>query len=289
MEGVREKKPSWLKVRLDCGSSFMRTRRILAHTGIATVCEEARCPNKSGCWGDGTATFLLMGRTCTRRCGFCAVRTAPRGEPLNPEEPRRIAEAVRELGLRYAVLTSVTRDDLPDCGAEHMARCVGAIKEVGSMVEVLLPDLRGCLKALRKVVDAKPEVVGHNLETVRRLQSRVRDGRASYDTSLTLLRTVKELDSSVLTKSALILGFGEREEEVVEAMRDLREADVDLLTLGQYLRPSSRHLPVKEYVTPAKFHMYKKKALEMGFRGVASDPMVRSSYMAASMLMEVMS
>lgn len=288
MGGARARpvKPSWLKVRLRYGSSFTRTRGVLNTRGLATVCEKARCPNKGECWGSGTATFLLMGSTCTRRCGFCAVETAPRGEALDPGEPQRVAEAARELGLRYVVLTSVTRDDLPDHGAAHIAGCVRALKEVGCMVEALLPDLGGSWKALEKVVNAGPEVVGHNLETVRRLQRKVRDGRASYRTSLGLLRRVKGIEPEQATKSSLMLGLGEREEEVLEAMGDLREAGVDFLTLGQYLRPSPGHLPVAEYVSPDKFMMYRRKALEMGFRGVASGPLVRSSYRAAVMFME---
>lgn len=250
------------------------------------MCEKARCPNKGECWGSGTVTFLLMGSTCTRRCGFCAVKTAPRGEPLDPGEPRRVADAARELGLRYVVLTSVTRDDLPDHGAVHMAGCILRLREAGCRVEALVSDLGGSWEALEKVVEAGPEVIGHNLETVRRLQGRVRNGRASYDTSLMLLRNVKELNPRLRTKSSLMLGLGEREEEVLEAMADLREAGVDLLTLGQYLRPSPGHLPVVEYVSPDKFRSYRVKALEMGFRGVAAGPLVRSSYRAAVMFME---
>lgn len=282
----RDGKPSWLRTRLRYGPSFMRTRKTLGSMGLATVCEKARCPNKSECWSNGTATFLLMGGTCTRGCGFCAVKTARRGEPLDEDEPDKLAEAAEELGLRYVVLTSVTRDDLPDCGAAHIARCIRALKEVGCMVEALLPDLRGCLDALGEVVKAGPQVIGHNLETVRRLQGRVRDKRAGYDTSLTLLRKVKELSPALKTKSSLILGLGEREDELLETMADMRGADVDFLTLGQYLRPSIRHLPVAEYVSPAKFQRYKEKALGMGFRGVASGPLVRSSYRADRMFME---
>lgn len=280
------KKPPWLRVRLDYGSAFNRTRRLLASLGVATVCEDARCPNKCECWSSGTATFLLMGRVCTRSCGFCSVTSGARGEPLDRRESERLAEAVKRLRLRYAVLTSVTRDDLPDGGAEHLASCVRAVRGTGCSVEVLFPDLRGCVDEVEKIIRAGPVVVGHNLETVRRLQSRVRDARAGYESSLELLRRVKELDSGVLTKSSLILGLGEREEEVIEAMSDLRRVGVDLLTLGQYLRPSPRHLPVVEYIPPGKFQLYRRKALELGFKAVASGPLIRSSYMASEMLKE---
>ncbi len=281
----RARKPGWLRVRLRYGPSFVRTRKILSSRGLATVCEEARCPNKGECWHMGTATFLLMGKTCTRRCGFCAVETASRGDPLDKGEADMVAEAAGELGLRYVVLTSVTRDDLPDCGAGHISRCVRALRNTGCRVEALIPDLGAHPRALEKIVDAEPDVIGHNLETVRRLQGKVRDRRAGYDTSLSLLKRIKEV-SEVYTKSSLILGLGEKEEEVLEAMADLRKAGVDFLTLGQYLRPSPRHLPVVEYVSPDKFQMYRDRALEMGFRGVASGPLVRSSYRAAAMFME---
>jgi lipoic acid synthetase len=275
-------KPEWLKIRLNYGPHFMRTRSTLSSLGVATVCEEARCPNKNQCWSSGTATFLLLGNACTRRCGFCAVKTSRYGEALDPQEPERIARVAKKLNLSYVVLTSVTRDDLQDYGAGHIAECIRAVKGAGCEVEVLIPDFQGNRVALEKVVKAGPCVVAHNLETVRRLQGRVRDKRASYGTSLGLLEAVKEEDSMV-TKSSLMLGLGERKEEVIEAMEDLRRAKVDILTLGQYLRPSPRHLPVVEYVPPGRFEEYKKKAEEMGFSYVASAPLVRSSYLAGSM------
>lgn len=228
-----------------------------------------------------------MGEVCTRRCGFCSVRTGPLGEALDPLEPEKIAEAVRELGLRYAVLTSVTRDDLPDYGSGHMAACVRAVKGSGVEVEALIPDFQGSRAALEKVVRAGPRVVAHNLETVRRLQGRVRDRRASYEASLAVLEAVKEIEPGMITKSSLMLGLGETEEEVVDAMKDLRRARIDILTLGQYLRPSPRHLPVSEYLPPERFREYKETALEIGFPHVASAPFVRSSYLAGSVTEEL--
>ena len=276
------RKPEWLKVHLPGGGEFAHLRAVLKRYNLHTVCEEARCPNLGECWGGGTATFMLLGATCTRSCRFCAVNSDKRGEAVDPEEPERVARAVRELGLSYVVLTSVTRDDLPDHGAHHFAATIRAIKRVQprALVEALIPDFQGSIGALEEVVAAGPTVVGHNLETVVRLTPEVRDRRASYQGSLEVLHLVKELEPKIYTKSSLMLGLGEREDEVLQAMRDLRAAGVDILTLGQYLRPTRRHLPVQEYVTPEQFERYRELGKELGFLSIASGPLVRSSYRA---------
>jgi len=276
------KKPPWIRVSLPSGETYGRVRSVLKKHALNTVCEEALCPNIAECWGSGTATIMLLGDVCTRTCRFCAVKTGnPRGA-VDRSEPRRVAEAVGELGLDYVVLTSVTRDDLPDGGASIYAETVRLIKERSpeTIVEVLIPDFNNDVDALRMVVESGAEVVGHNLETVERLTRRVRDPRAGYGKSLRTLKIVKELSSEVYTKSSLMLGLGEREEEVVQAMRDLRSVGVDILTLGQYLRPSKRQLPVVEYVRPEKFERLRRIGEEMGFLYVASGPLVRSSYKA---------
>jgi lipoic acid synthetase len=275
-------KPEWLKVRLPGGGEFAHLRVILRRYGLHTVCEEARCPNLGECWGGGTATFMLLGATCTRNCRFCAVQSGKRGDPVDPEEPEKVARAVRELGLSYVVLTSVTRDDLSDGGAGHFAATIRAIKQVQSraLVEALLPDFQGSIEALEEVVAAGPTVISHNLETVERLTPQVRDRRASYRQSLEVLWSVKELNPKIYTKSSLMLGLGETEDEVLRAMRDLRAHDVDILTLGQYLQPTRKHLEVQEYITPEQFDRYRELGRTLGFLYVASGPLVRSSYRA---------
>lgn len=282
------RKPGWLKVLPPGGAGFAHVRTILRKNKLHTVCEEARCPNVHECWGGGTATFMLLGATCTRSCRFCAVRSAKQGEPVDPQEPENVARAVRELGLRYVVLTSVTRDDLPDGGAAHFAATIEAIERarLGAFVEALIPDFQGDPRALERVVAAEPAVIGHNLETVARLTPGVRDRRASYERSLHVLRTIKQLNPKIYTKSSLMLGLGEAEEEVLQAMRDLRAAGVDILTLGQYLRPTRWHLPVQEYITPERFARYRELGEELGFLYVASGPLVRSSYRAGEFFIE---
>lgn len=275
-------KPDWLKVRLPTGDVYRRVRGILDSFGLSTVCQEALCPNLGECWGSGTATIMLLGEVCTRGCRFCGVKTGnPRGS-LDGSEPDRVAGAVAELGLGYVVLTSVDRDDLPDGGASHFARAVRAIKGQGSAVkvEVLMPDFYGDKGALEEVVGSGADVLAHNLETVERLTPRVRDRRCSYRLSLQVLKTVKELNGSSHTKSSLLLGLGEEEAEVVKSMQDLRAAGVDVLTLGQYLQPTRKHLPVAQYVPPRQFDHYREMGLAMGFRAVLSGPLVRSSYKA---------
>ena len=257
----------------------------LSSLSLKTVCEEASCPNAGECWSAGTATFLLMGGTCTRGCRFCDVPSGASPPPLDPAEPARVAGAVDRLGLDHVVLTSVDRDDLPDGGAAHFAAAIRSVRALGRpTVEALTPDFGGCADSVREVGRAAPHVLGQNLETVRRLTSRVRDPRAGYDLTLDLLGRVKREFPSILTKSSLLLGLGETAGEVREAMRDLRSAGVELLTLGQYLQPSPRQLPVAEWITPERFASHEEEGYEMGFQFVASGPLVRSSYRAAEQL-----
>lgn len=266
-----------------------RIRTVLRENRLSTVCEEARCPNLPACWGQGTATFMILGEICTRACRFCAVKHG-KPSPPDPEEPERLASAAKALGLRYVVLTSVDRDDLPDGGASHFASCIRALKKAAPnlRVEALIPDFSGQREALEEVVEAGPDVVGHNLETVRRLTPRVRDRRAGYELSLFVLRTLKELSPKIFTKSSLLLGLGETEEEVEEALWDLREAGVDIVVLGQYLRPTPRELSVARYVPPEEFEAWRKWALEMGFRAVLSGPLVRTSFRASEVYEELL-
>ena len=277
----RQRIPEWLRLKLPSTSAFARTRRLLGELNLATVCESAQCPNHWECWSQGTASFMIAGERCTRACGFCAVDTA---KPLSLEgdEPERVAEAVFRMKLKHVVITSVARDDLSDGGAAHFSETIQAVRRrnLGIIIEVLVPDFLDRDDSLRTVLDAKPALFNHNLETVRRLTPTVRS-RAEYDRSLTVLRKVKEWSGdSVYTKSGLMLGLGETEPELFEAMADLRKVKCDILTIGQYLQPSLCHLPVAEYVLPAKFEEYEAKALEMNFQHVASGPMVRSSYHA---------
>ncbi len=285
-EGVLlQRKPEWLKIRPPAGEQYQRIKESLRKYNLHTVCEEARCPNMHECWGGGTATLMLMGDVCTRGCRFCAVTSGhPRGW-LDPLEPWKVARLLGEWGLDYVVLTSVARDDLPDGGAGHFASTVRAIKEQHPqmLVEVLIPDFQGCIESLKKVVEAKPDVIGHNIETIERLTPKVRDRRAKYHQSLQVLKSIKELDPTRYTKSALMVGLGEMEEEVLQTMRDLRAVGVDILTIGQYLRPTQRHIEVKEYVHPDQFAHYKQLGEELGFLYVASGPLVRSSYRAGEL------
>ncbi len=256
---------------------------------VHTVCQAAHCPNLPHCWGAGTATFMILGDVCTRACRFCATRTGWPGGGPDPGEPGRIVNAVRELGLSYAVLTSVDRDDLPDGGAAHWARTIRALREAvpGAMVEALIPDFSGDRGALEEILAAGPAVVGHNIETVRRLTPRVRDPRSSYELSLEVLRAVKALSPGVITKSSLLLGLGEGEEEVREALRDLLAAGVDILVLGQYLRPGPRQVPVSRYLPPEEFMAWREEALRMGFRAVVAGPLVRTSFRAREVYREL--
>lgn len=273
-------KPPWLKVRFPGGGNYLRLQRLVRDLRLHTVCEEARCPNRGECWEQGTATLMLLGDICTRACGFCAVATGrPRG--LDTEEPERVARAVRELGLQHAVLTSVTRDDLPDGGSRVYSESIRRIRELcpRCTVEVLVPDFLGNWEALVTVMAARPEVLNHNVETVPRLYGRVRP-KAVYERSLGLLGRAKELDPEALTKSGLMVGLGETPDELRDVFRDLRRVGVDLLTIGQYLRPSSWHLPVVRYYSPDEFAALREEALTLGFRHVEAGPLVRSSYHA---------
>ncbi len=277
------RKPPWIKLRLPSSGEYSRVRAILRKYKLNTVCEDSLCPNLAECWGSGTFTLMILGRICTRACKFCAIKTGNPGGVVDRDEPRRVAEAVRELGMEYVVITSVTRDDLPDGGASIYAETIRRIKSStpNVKVEVLIPDLNNDADALSQIVREKPDVIGHNIETVKRLTKIVRDPRAGYEKSLKTLKIVKELAPEIYTKSSIMLGLGETEEEVVAAMRDLREVGVDILTLGQYLQPTRQHLPVVEYVHPEKFERLKKIGEELGFLSVAAGPLVRSSYKAA--------
>ncbi len=285
-----EAKPDWLKVKPPAGQNYERIKLLLAKLDLHTVCEEAHCPNVQECWGGGTATLMLMGDTCTRACRFCMVKSGnPRGE-IDQWEPFKVAYALAELSLDYVVLTSVDRDDLPDGGAHHFARTIFEIKRRNPalVVEVLIPDFRGDLLALKEVVNAKPHVISHNVETTRRLTPKVRDPRATYDQSLTILAAIKQMDHDIFTKSSIMLGLGETDEELVQTIQDLRTRGVDILTLGQYLRPSLRHLPVMEYVPPDRFEYFRRVGQDLGFIYVASGPLVRTSYRAGEFFLQSM-
>lgn len=277
----REKKPDWIRVRLPNDPVFWSTKSLITDLKLVTVCEEAQCPNRWECWGQGTATFMIAGERCTRACGFCAVKTA-RPEALEEDEPQRVAEATKRMKLNHVVITAVARDDLKDGGAEHFQKTIKAVREAnpGITIEVLVPDFNDRDWALAMVMEARPHIFNHNIETVERLTPLVRS-RARYERSLAVLRKAKEMvDGKVATKSGLMLGLGERLEEVHQAMDDLLEHGVTVLTMGQYLRPSARHLPVVEYLRPETFEELKEIALGKGFRHVASGPLVRSSYHA---------
>ena len=278
----REQKPDWIRVRLPHDPAFWSTKSLITDLKLVTVCEEAQCPNRWECWGQGTATFMIAGERCTRACGFCAVKTA-RPEALEEDEPERVAEATRRMNLNHIVITAVARDDLKDGGAEHFQRNMKAVRASKRKIimEVLVPDFNDRDWALELVMEARPHIFNHNIETVERLTPLVRS-RAQYQRSLSVLRKAKDMvDGKVASKSGLMLGLGEREEEVFQAMDDLLEHGVTVLTMGQYLRPSAMHLPVVDYNTPERFEELRVAALEKGFRHVASGPLVRSSYHAA--------
>ncbi|MCY4486755.1 MAG: lipoyl synthase [Deltaproteobacteria bacterium] len=283
-------KPPWLKVRIPSGAEYNRLKDNFRGLKLHTVCEEARCPNLAECWRAGTATIMILGDVCTRGCRFCAVKTAKNGAPVDPDEPRRVAEALARMELRYVVLTSVDRDDLDDGGAGVFADTIRETRQrcPELIIEALIPDFRGDVRALGKVVDAAPQVIGQNIETVQRLTRYARDRRCGYEQTLDVLTNVKALDRRVYTKSAILLGMGETRDEVLATMRDLRARGVDILTLGQYLQPTRKHLPVAEFVHPDRFRHYEEQGLALGFRYVAAGPMVRSSYKAAEFFVEKM-
>ena len=275
--------PRWLKREVPKGNANHFTANVLNELRLETVCENAKCPNRMECYSQKTATFMILGNVCTRPCGFCAVSRG-RPEDLQDDEPDRVAEAARRMGLKHVVITSVTRDDLPDHGAEHFYRCVLAVRErTSASVEVLTPDFVGHPEALERVVDAAPDVFNHNTETVPRLYRRVRGPKSDYRWTLELLRRVQERNPQVRTKSGLMLGLGETRQELVDVLADLREYGCDFLTLGQYLQPTSRSLPVDRYLTPEEFEELGEAAKQMGFKKVASGPFVRSSYHAREM------
>ncbi|MDB4323858.1 lipoyl synthase [Crocinitomicaceae bacterium] len=275
---VRIKKPKWLRVKLPTGENYKRVRSLVDEHKLHTICESGNCPNMGECWGEGTATFMILGNICTRSCGFCAVQTG-RPDEVDEFEPGKVAHSVKTMGVKHAVITSVDRDDLKDGGASIWTQTIRAIRKQspGTTMETLIPDFAGKWDNLQQIIDASPEIVSHNLETVRRLTKGVRI-QAKYDRSLEVLFRLKK--GGMKTKSGLMLGLGEKHHEIIESMADLRSVDVDILTLGQYLQPTSKHLPIIEFVTPERFNEYKALGMEMGFRYVESGPLVRSSYRA---------
>lgn len=281
-------KPAWLKIKPPGGENYSHIKQLLRELKLHTVCEEAACPNVAECWGGGTATLMLMGDTCTRGCKFCHVKTGNPKGVLDPHEPEKVAQALKALNLTYVVLTSVDRDDLPDGGADHFARTVEQIKNQSpkTIVEVLIPDFLGDEKSIERVVRSGAEVIAHNLETTERLTKKVRDGRCDYRLSLNVLARAKQLNPKLYTKSSIMLGLGETREELETAMDDLRAVGVDIVTFGQYLRPTSWHLPVVEYIAPAVFQELESAGLKKGFLSVPSGPLVRSSYRAGEKFLE---
>ncbi|MGI6777376.1 MAG: lipoyl synthase [Acetivibrionales bacterium] len=273
-------KPEWLKIKSQNSEELNAVEGILKKLSLNTVCDEANCPNRMECFSRKTATFMILGSICTRNCTFCNVNKQ-KPTPVDKEEPQHVAQAVKELQLKHVVITSVTRDDLPDGGAGHFADVIKEVRKLNNniKIEVLIPDFKGNRNSLEKVVEAKADIINHNVETVPRLYPEVRP-MAVYRRSLELIRNVKSMDGSIYTKSGIMLGLGEKEEEVIEVFRDLRDARCDFLTVGQYLAPSKKHHPVIEYIHPDKFEEYKKIGLDMGFKYVASGPLVRSSYQA---------
>ncbi|MCB2296411.1 lipoyl synthase [Clostridium tagluense] len=279
-----KRKPEWLKIKLQSNDNTKKVNVIKRTLNLNTVCDEANCPNKLECHSKGTATFMILGRVCTRNCGFCNVKTG-KGEYVDIGEPIRVAQAVKQLELKHAVITSVTRDDLEDGGASQFAAVIREIRKItpDTTIEVLIPDLKGNWEALKVILDEKPEILNHNIETISNLYKRVKP-QGIYTRSLELLRKVKELDRSIFTKSGFMVGLGEKEEEVIELLKDLREYQCDIVTIGQYLQPSKDHIELVEYVHPDMFKKYKDIGMRMGFRYIASSPLVRSSYNAAEAL-----
>jgi lipoic acid synthetase len=274
------RRPPWIKVRAPAGETYDWLQRMMRGKALNTVCEQAMCPNIGECWGSGTATFLMMGDLCTRSCGFCDIKTG-RPAPLDWLEPERVARAVQAMSLRHAVITSVNRDERADGGAPIFAMVIRRIRELqpGCSIEVLIPDFKGSIEALRIVIDARPEILNHNVETVPRLFKQVQP-QDRYEWAQATLSNAKQLDPDVLTKSGIMVGLGETVEEVKSVMDDLRNLEVDILTIGQYLQPSKKHLPIERYYLPEEFHEFKRYGLEIGFKWVESGPLVRSSYHA---------
>jgi lipoic acid synthetase len=275
----KTKKPKWLRVKLPTGNTYKNLRKLVDNYDLHTICESGNCPNMGECWGAGTATFMILGNTCTRSCGFCAVNTG-RPDAVEWDEPERVARSVKLMGVKHCVITSVDRDDLEDGGSIIWAETVNAVRRMSpqTTMETLIPDFKGEKKNIERIVRVAPEIISHNMETVRRLTREVRI-QARYDRSLEVLRYMKEIGQK-RTKSGIMLGLGEKREEVIESLRDLRNADVDIVTLGQYLQPTKKHLPVQEFITPEQFDEYREIGLDMGFKYVESGPLVRSSYHA---------
>jgi lipoic acid synthetase len=283
-------KPPWLKVKAPSGENYLRIKNMLGDLELATVCQEAKCPNMGECWSGGTATFMLMGDVCTRGCKFCHIKTSNAPGPLDPLEPEKVGYSIAQMGLEYVVITSVDRDDLPDQGSGHFSRTVRTIKKLDSnvIVEILTPDFRGQDDLIKQLVESKPDVFAHNVETVERLQKFVRDPRATYAQTMRVLKLVKQHDPTRFTKTSIMLGLGETDDEVLQTLKDLRKIDCDVVTFGQYLQPTPKHLKVEEFVTPEKFAYWQKTAEDLGFLYVASGPLVRSSYRAGEFFMRAM-
>ena len=277
-EVVQQRKPKWLRVKLPTGENYKHVRKLVSEHKLHTICESGNCPNMGECWGEGTATFMILGNICTRSCGFCAVATG-RPLPVDWEEPEKVAESVRLMEVKHCVITSVDRDELKDGGSIIWSETVNAVRRKSPLttMETLIPDFKGDQEAVQRIIDVAPEIVSHNIETVRRLTRQVRI-QAKYDRSLEVLRWLNE--GGMRTKSGIMLGLGEKEEEVIQTMDDLRAVGVQIMTIGQYLQPTPKHLPVKEFITPEQFKKYEKIGLEKGFRFVESGPLVRSSYRA---------
>ena len=280
--------PEWLRVEIPGGENYVKIKSLLRKAKLHTICEEAKCPNMAECFGKGTATFLILGNVCTRSCRYCNVKHG-KPLPLNPDEPREVAESVKALGLRYAVITSVTRDDLPDGGATVFYETVKEIKKINKncRVEVLIPDFRGDREALKRVIDAKPDVINHNIEVVKELFPKMRP-QGDYNRSLYVLRIIKEMNNRIITKSGFMVGLGETNEQILKTMQDLKENGVDILTIGQYLQPTKNHAEVRKYYTPEEFTEFRDIAMDMGFKHIESAPLVRSSYHAEQALNNVL-
>jgi lipoic acid synthetase len=277
------KKPPWLKVKIPAGNKFSEVYKLLQKYNLATVCQEARCPNIHECWGKKSATIMVLGRICTRACRFCAVETGNPDGKVDIDEPKHVAEVINKLGLEYVVITSVDRDDLDDMGSGHYARVIEYIKSINPScrVETLIPDFNGQERFLEKVIKAKPFVIGHNVETVARLTSYIRDRRCTYDKSLHVLKQIKKMDPGIYTKSGFMVGLGEEKEDILQTIQDLKDCQVDVITIGQYLQPTRKHHPVQKYYTPDEFLAFKKISENMGIRHILSGPLVRSSYHAS--------
>ncbi len=281
----RHPKPKWLRTKLPSRETYGALKSVLKTQDLHTVCTEAFCPNQTECWEARTATFLLMGALCTRHCRFCDVKAGHPQQAIDRDEPKKIAKAVSQLGLKYVVLTSVTRDDLKDGGADHLSQCIQTIRQMTPKVriEILIPDFQGNREAIQTIVKSNPEVIGHNVECVEVLTPRIRDPKSSFQQSLNVLKTIKSIDPLIRTKSSIMLGVGETEEQILDTLHALRKVKVDIITIGQYLQPTRRHMKVVEYIEPSKFEYWNKKALELGFQSAISGPLVRSSYRAGEL------